>query len=121
MAATVPLNDLRSLLTATSLADIRDTATPAPSASDAQGRSAQRFELVVQAERAGQVRQASARGQDIYAVSAPLVVEAAARLHAGAFDHGGALSLGAAFDARDFLAALSPQPLALSGLALRAA
>jgi hypothetical protein len=44
-------------------------------------------------------------------VSAPLVVEAAQRLLAGTPPRAGALSLGAAFDAVDFLDALAPAHL----------
>ena len=103
-----------SWLTLTSLQEIRDATTPPPEASDAQGRSAQRFEMVVEARRGDRVRTASARGQDIYAVSAPLVVEAAARLMRPGFARRGALSLGQAYDAHDFLRALAPEHLALA-------
>jgi hypothetical protein len=98
--------DIRSWLSALALDEIRDAATPAPPAVDDRGRSAQRFEMVVQARRGATVRTASARGQDIYAVSAPLVVEAAQRLAAPGVNMCGALALGQAFDARDVLAAL---------------
>lgn len=94
--------------------EIRDAGTPPPVAQDAQGRSAQRFEMVVQARHGDILRKAVARGQDIYAVSAPLVVEAAARMLQPDFDRRGALSLAQAFDARHFLAALSPESLAVT-------
>lgn len=83
----------RSWLTLSSLQEIRDTATPPPEASDAQGRSAQRFEMVVQAGEGASARKAIARGQDIYAVSAPLVVEAAERMLQPSFERSGALAL----------------------------
>ena len=105
---------LRSLLSHASLQEIRDANTPPPTAQDAQGRSAQRFEMVVRARQGDAQRTAVARGQDIYAVSAPLVVEAAARMLRPGFDRSGALALAQAFDARDFLAALSPEPLAVT-------
>jgi hypothetical protein len=105
---------LRAHLTQSSLDEIRDTATPPPSAADALGRSAQRFEMVVQARQGTRVTRASARGQDIYAVSAPLVVEAAQCLMAPGFAHAGALALGQAVDAADFLRALSPEHLELA-------
>jgi hypothetical protein len=60
----------------------------------------------------GQSHRATAQGRDIYAVSAPLVVEAAQRLLAGPPRQAGALSLGAAFDPADFLNALAPAHLA---------
>jgi hypothetical protein len=54
-----------------------------------------------------------ASGRDIYAVTAPLVVEAACRLLAGEGDTTGVASVGARFDAKDFLNSLSPQHLTL--------
>jgi hypothetical protein len=80
--------------------------------SDSQGRSAQRFEMVVRARSSGRIRQAVAQGQDIYALSAPLVVEAAQRLLGGPVAVPGAVSLGEAFDAPGFLDALAPRHLA---------
>ncbi|KQV47093.1 saccharopine dehydrogenase [Pelomonas sp. Root1217] len=103
IARHLPVRNLRSWLTLSSLQEIRDATTPPPVASDAQGRSAQRFEMVVQA---GDGRSAVARGQDIYAVSAPLVVEAAERMLQPSFNRSGALALGEAFNAKDFLNAI---------------
>ena len=108
------VDSLRSHLTQASLDEIRDESTPPPAATDALGRSAQRFEMVVQARQGDTMRRAAARGQDIYAVSAPLVVEAAVRLMQPDYADSGALSLGQAFDAVDFLRALAPAHLALS-------
>jgi hypothetical protein len=54
-----------------------------------------------------------ASGRDIYAVSAPLVVEAAQRVVSGEVATPGAYTAGQAFDAQDFLTALSPEPLRL--------
>jgi hypothetical protein len=59
--------------------------------------------------RGGQERRATARGRDIYGVTAPLVVEAAGRILAGHASGGGAFSPGEMFDPQDFLAALSPE------------
>jgi hypothetical protein len=53
-------------------------------------------------------RRATASGRDIYAVTAPLVVEAAKRLLSGASTRVGAITLGAAFDPRDMLDVLAP-------------
>lgn len=102
------VQSLRSYLGVNALDDVRDATKPAPTAVDAHGRSAQRFEMQVVVEQGGATRRAIARGQDIYAVSAPLVVEAAQRILAGAFKRSGALALGEAFDAGDFLQALAP-------------
>ncbi|TYT26630.1 saccharopine dehydrogenase [Luteimonas viscosa] len=91
------------------LRDIRDPATASPAPVDPLGRSAQRFTMQVVLEDARGTRRATAHGQDIYAVSAPLVVEAATRLMAEGPAHAGAQTLGAAFDPRGFLEALAPE------------
>jgi hypothetical protein len=49
-----------------------------------------------------------ARGQDIYAVTAPLVVEAVDRILTGRTRTVGVASAGEIFDAPDFLRALFP-------------
>ncbi|MFL6698357.1 MAG: hypothetical protein ACJ8GJ_14435, partial [Vitreoscilla sp.] len=107
------VRSLRAHLTRSSLAELRDEATPPPAAADSLGRSAQRFEMAVRARRGDSVRTATASGRDIYAVSAPLVVEAAARMAQPGSGHAGALALGEAFDAGDFLRALAPEHLRL--------
>ena len=107
------VRSLRAHLTQASLDELRDEATPPPAATDPQGRSAQRFEMVVQARDGHVVRAATASGRDIYAVSAPLVVEAAARLMRPGLARAGALTIGEAFNAGDFLRALSPEHLRL--------
>lgn len=109
----LPVRSLRSYLNAIALNDVRDAQKPAPTAIDAQGRSAQQFSMEVVAVDATGTRRATARGQDIYAVSAPIVAEAAARILAPSFERRGALALGQAFDARDFLRALAPMHLAV--------
>ncbi|MFF2941712.1 saccharopine dehydrogenase family protein [Streptomyces niveus] len=81
--------------------------TPAPAAVDARGRSAQTFLVDVVVRSGGAERRAVARGQDIYAVTAPLAVEAVHRVLTGRTRTVGAASAGAVFDAADFLRALS--------------
>lgn len=56
----------------------------------------------------GGIRRAAASGRDIYAVSAPMVVEACLRVLGGATRPGGAFVAGQLFDPSDFLAALAP-------------
>jgi hypothetical protein len=107
------VRSLRAHLTESSLEEIRDETTPPPASVDALGRSAQRFEMVVRVRQGDSVRTATASGRDIYAVSAPLVVEAAARLAQPGPLRAGALALGEAFDAGAFLQALAPQHLRL--------
>lgn len=105
------VRNLRAYLTAASLDEIRDAATPVPVAIDARGRSAQKFAMEVIARDAAGTHRAVALGQDIYAVTAPLVVEAAVRILQPSFDRSGALSLGEAFDAEDFLRSFKPEDL----------
>lgn len=96
-----------SWLASAALRDIRDPNTPPPQANDEQGRSAQQFVVDVVIAQNGATRRATATGRDIYAVTAPIVVEATERLVRGnSTTRGGVVSLGEIFDARDFLAAL---------------
>lgn len=64
------------------------------------------FEVDVRVRRAGEERRLTASGKDIYAVSAPLAVEAVERLLSGRFNATGVASAGAMFNAADFLASL---------------
>lgn len=107
----LPIRAARSYLNTAPLEELRDATTSSPVATDAQGRSAQRFMMEVVAADADGKQRAVASGQDIYAVSAPIVVEAAARMLDPSFDRRGALALGQAFDAREFLNALAPAHL----------
>ncbi|GAA5078118.1 saccharopine dehydrogenase family protein [Lysobacter panacisoli] len=105
--------NVRSYMNQTPLRDLRDPGTPAPVASDEHGRSAQTFVLDVQVQRNGQQRGARVQGRDIYAVSAPLIVEAMERVVAGGEGAPGARSAGEAFDARQFLSSLAPDAFSL--------
>lgn len=104
--------EVHTFLTKSSLDDVRNPETPPPRVDPETGRSAQQFRMEVVVHRDGAVRRAAAAGRDIYAVSAPIVVEAATRV-ACARDHhgGGAFALGERFDAADFLRALAPRHL----------
>jgi len=97
-----------SYINASSLADIRDPATPTPSAADETGRSSQIFVMDVVLRQGSAERRAIATGRDIYAISAPIVVEAAARVLSGRVKGSGVMAAGEAFDANDFLTCLSP-------------
>ena len=57
------------------IADIRNPDTPAPAAADETGRSSQTFLMEVIARKGAAERRAVAHGRDIYAVTAPIVVE----------------------------------------------
>lgn len=107
--------EIRSLINRSALEDIRDLTTPPPTAVDGTGRSAQRFELVVRLEQAGVTRIAGVRGQDIYAVTAPIVIEAVQRLLASPHGRKGALSLAEAVEPSELLRALHGRALDVFG------
>lgn len=101
------IDTIESWLATLALRDVRDAATPPPEPTDALGRSAQQFAMDAIVVQGGTTHRVTASGRDIYAVSAPIIVEAAVRLMTGkAVVSGGVRSLGELFDARDFLAAL---------------
>lgn len=100
------IGELTSYLNTGSLAELRSADTPPPTAVDDSGRSAQRFTVDVVVRTGTDTRRLSAAGQDIYAVSAPIVVEGVVRLLDGRFHATGAVAPGQAFDAADVLSAL---------------
>jgi len=99
--------EIRERMTRAPLADLAWTAQPAPPAVDGRGRSAQTFLVEAVVHRGRDERRTAARGQDIYAVSAPIVVEAMERLLA-APERSGVVPAGAVSDAADLLDALTP-------------
>jgi hypothetical protein len=58
-------------------------------------------------------RRMAARGRDIYAVTAPIVVEAAERILGGRSRAAGVVTAGEIFDAEDFLRSLPLDELSL--------
>ena len=98
-------SEVHSYMNLAPLADLRDPDTPAPAASDVRGRSTQVFAVEVLVRRKGLVRRAMALGRDIYAITAPLLVEGLRRIEAGEVGSG-VLAPGAAFPAREFLESL---------------
>jgi NAD(P)-dependent dehydrogenase (short-subunit alcohol dehydrogenase family) len=102
------IRDFHAFLNLAPLRDLDDPATPLPQPVDASGRSAQRFVVDVVVRRGAQTRRAAASGRDIYAITAPLVGEAVARLCDGQIGAAGVVAPGAVFPARRFLAALVP-------------
>ncbi|MGW2546845.1 saccharopine dehydrogenase family protein [Kitasatospora sp. NPDC001574] len=100
--------EVRTYMTVEAARDLAAEGTPAPEAVDALGRSDQTFVVDVVVAVGGVERRATARGQDIYAITAPLAVEAVRRILAGETRTTGVASAGAMFDAADFLRDLSP-------------
>ncbi|QGN50502.1 saccharopine dehydrogenase NADP-binding domain-containing protein [Micromonospora sp. WMMD558] len=114
IARHLPVGDLTSYLNTASLSDLRDPATPAPVATDESGRSAQRFAVEVVVRRGGQERRIAASGRDIYAVTAPIVVEGVVRLLTGRTLTTGVAAPGEIFDAGEVLAVLAAGPLRIA-------
>jgi hypothetical protein len=99
--------EVRTYMTATAAADLSAPVPSAPAAVDERGRSAQTFVVDVLVRAGDTERRVVAAGRDIYAISAPLAVEAVDRVLTGRTRTTGVVSAGAAFDAPDFLRALS--------------
>jgi short subunit dehydrogenase-like uncharacterized protein len=99
--------EVRTYMTIEAARDVSAPDTPTPTAVDERGRSAQTFLVDVVVRSGGTERGAVARGQDIYAVTAPLAVEAVCRILTGQTRTVGVASAGEIFDAPDFLRALS--------------
>ncbi|QIQ03601.1 saccharopine dehydrogenase family protein [Streptomyces liangshanensis] len=99
--------EVRTYMTTEAARGVSAPDTPTPTAVDEHGRSAQTFlvDVVVRAD--DTERRAVARGQDIYAVTAPLAVEAVDRILTGRTRTVGVASAGEMFDAPGFLRALS--------------
>ncbi|MEU5002406.1 saccharopine dehydrogenase NADP-binding domain-containing protein [Streptomyces sp. NPDC021622] len=104
----VSVPEVRTYMAADAARDLADEDTPAPEPVDDLGRSDQTFVVDVMVRADGVERRATARGQDIYAVTAPLAVEAVRRVLTGQTRTTGVASAGAMFDAADFLKALHP-------------
>lgn len=103
--------EIRTYMTLAPLEDLSDPNVPPPVAADESGRSSQMF-LVEAVVRLGSAeRRAVASGRDIYAIAAPLVVEAARRVVSRPLETTGVFAPGQMFDAPDFLRSLSPTHL----------
>jgi hypothetical protein len=103
--------EIRVYINLAPITDIRDPDTPAPTAADESGRSSQIFVMEAIARRGNAERRAVVRGRDIYAITAPIVVEAAHRVVNGLSKRTGVVAAGEAFAAQDFLMSLSPSHL----------
>jgi len=104
--------ELHNYLPQIAVSEVLDSTTPAPKATDAMGRSTQRFVIEVVVTRGNEKRRAISRGQDSYAVTAPLACEAIARLLKGNIPPG-AHAPGEIFDGKEFLEALGRDHLTL--------
>ena len=105
---------IRTYINLAPIMDIRNPETPPPTAADESGRSSQIFLMEAVARKEDEERRAIANGRDIYAVSAPIVAEAAKRILDGRLKRTGVSAAGELFDAQDFLTSLSPEHLSLA-------
>lgn len=108
IARRVRTKELHTFLSTTALRDVRDPSMPPPQAVDESGRSAQRFAVEVIVTQGNARRRVLALGQDIYAVSAPIICEAVRRILSGDTRDVGAQPPAAIFNAASFLQALGP-------------
>jgi short subunit dehydrogenase-like uncharacterized protein len=113
MVTHLRVSTIHSFINRAPLLDLHDPATPAPKAIDETGRSAQRFVVDVVARNGTSERRVTVGGRDIYAVTAPIVVEATVRILDGRSPTVGVAAPGEMFDADDVLDALSPDPLTI--------
>jgi hypothetical protein len=103
--------EIRVYINLVPITDIRDPNTPAPTAADESGRSSQIFVMEAIARRGRVERRAVVRGRDIYAITAPIVVEATHRIVNGLAKRTGVVAAGEAFAAQAFLTSLGPTHL----------
>ncbi|MEV0646200.1 saccharopine dehydrogenase NADP-binding domain-containing protein [Phytomonospora sp. NPDC050363] len=99
---------VNTYMTVEAVKDVVAADAIAPEPVDERGRSAQTFLVDVTVTAGGTRRRAVASGQDIYAVTAPLAVEALVRILDGRVKATGLGSAGEMFDAHDFLTSLAP-------------
>ncbi|MBW5485225.1 NAD(P)H-binding protein [Streptomyces bambusae] len=102
------IRDVHTHMAVDAARDVASSGTPTPAATDELGRSDQTFLVDAIVRSGGVERRAVAAGRDIYAVTAPLVVEALERILTGRIRTTGVASAGRIFDAPDFLTALAP-------------
>lgn len=105
--------EIRTYMTLPPLKDLDDPDLSPPPATDKTGRSAQTFLVEVVVRAGSDERRAVAQGRDIYAFTAPLVVEATQRVVSMRGKMAGVFAAGEIFDARDFLKSLCPAHLSI--------
>jgi hypothetical protein len=103
----IPANRIESFMNEAPLGDLSRADTPPPKSVETSGKSTQNFVMDAIASGDGISRRIAAFGRDIYAVSAPLVVEACMRVMSQSPAQGGTFAPAELFDPQDFLAALS--------------
>ena len=112
----VKVPEIRSYMTLAAVEDVVNERSEQPAAANGDGRSSQTFLVDVVVRSGNTERRATGSRRDIYAISAPLSVEAAERVTRKP-PTPGVYSAGELFDARDFLQSLSPEYLAVESYA----
>ncbi|MEO7976213.1 saccharopine dehydrogenase NADP-binding domain-containing protein [Flavobacterium sp.] len=110
------VNSINTYLSQNSLDDLRNENTPEPKPTDEKNRSSQQFSVEVLAKNGKTERTITAQGQDIYAVTSPLVVEAVNRILSGKIKNTGVTVMGEIFDAADFLRSLDTDDIVISDI-----
>ena len=110
----IPVNNINTYISQNSINDIRNDKTPEPKPTDRKNRSSQLFCMEVEAKNGNSKKRISAQGKDIYAATAPLVVEAVKRILAGKLNKIGVTTLGETFDVTDFLNSLNEKDIIIS-------
>lgn len=108
--------EIHAYMSLVPLTDLHNPATPGPTPADERGRSAQEFVMEAKVRRGNEESRTIASGRDIYAVTAPIVIEAAERILAGDIQVTGTVAPGEVFDAEAFLRALSPEHISFESL-----
>lgn len=110
------VSNINTYLSQNSLDDLRNSDTPEPQPTDEKNRSSQHFCLEVTATKGNIKRTIIAQGQDIYAVTAPLVVETVNRILSGKAKKTGVTTIGEVFNAADFLNSLNEDDIVISAV-----
>jgi short subunit dehydrogenase-like uncharacterized protein len=112
----IAVTNINTYISQNSINDIRNTETPEPRPADSKNRSSQHFCMEIEAKSGNSRKRISAQGKDIYAVTAPIVVEAIKRIAAGKLYKTGVATLGETFDATDFLSSLNEEDVVISAI-----
>jgi len=107
IARHVTTQELHNYVSEIAVREVLDPTTPPPTSDLSSGPSPQHFTIEVIVRRDDSERRAVMRGHDIYAISAPLLGEAAQRLLDGDFTQPGAHAPAEVFDADAILTALA--------------
>lgn len=107
LARHLKVRESRNFINQAPLVDLRDPSTPEPVAVDERGRSRQQFLVDVVVRKGDEERSVTVTGRDIYAVTAPIVVQTVEWVCRRERQVGGAFAVGEVVNASEFLAELA--------------